>query len=402
MVILSQPKHFSLKLVIFLTVLAFLLPFLFYLYQIDLPPLPLWDETIHLPPIRAFLLKDGPPYPYGNNPPLGREIIGLSISIFGDKPFAHRLPSALCGAGLSALLFFGTTFLTKRISAGLLAAGFWMSSTLAFVHARVGTLDMMLALFFVGSLIAFLVVLNFEKITYKKLFLYLACLLASLASATKVLGLILFPLFLLGLGFIRKKWPLKESLVTFLVGSFLSLLLVFTLSYMIWGYAPTEILGQLQLIYQKQSTLHPDYKALSPWYHWFLFRGDHWYGTNPFKSQWAVLSINNPIIWVFGSLGVVVLMVRGLQKRVPRLGMLFLCIIMQILFWTIFKRQTILYYALPMVPLFCMAIPWSLSELTTSKKSLRGPYFAISCSILLGANLFFWHYFPQLRIRPFF
>jgi len=84
---------------------------------------------------------DGCAYEW-THPPLAKLIMSWSIRLFGDAPWAWRLPSALLGALLPLLVYLIGRRLFERDWIALLAAAFAALDTLPLFSARIGMNDM--------------------------------------------------------------------------------------------------------------------------------------------------------------------------------------------------------------------------------------------------------------------
>ena len=373
-----------------------LLPF--YLFRLDFPPVQVWDEQYHVPAAQSYLGGLKSAYRNPGNPPLGKELIALSIRLFGDQPWAHRLPSALSAAGVGALLFLGAWYLCAAWESGLLALLFWLGSPLAYLHARLAMLDMPTALFYCAGLLAFLPVLKNPGDPGRRRWIVFACLLAALGTAIKVIVASLFPLFFLGLFLVRDRLPLKRSLPTFFGSAFFLTILAWLLAYGILGIGPSELPKQIRRMVQVQSTMHKDYAGLSSWQDWFLGRGSLWFHSEktPQGERFAALCANNPLLWIPGALALLGLLWRGLRGT-PLATYLALAVPIQILCWMLLKSQWILSYGLPMEPVFCLAIPFLLHKQFQAKPGGR-KFAALWGFCLALAGIF---YFAKIHSQVF-
>jgi 4-amino-4-deoxy-L-arabinose transferase-like glycosyltransferase len=124
----------------------------------------IFDEAYYVNAARVILGHPATPHyadspagldPNTEHPPLGKVAIAASISVFGENGLGYRLPSVV--AGLIALVVLFQIIRVTDASAWLavLVVGLVSFDNLSFVHARIGTLDMLvLAPMLVGSWLA--------------------------------------------------------------------------------------------------------------------------------------------------------------------------------------------------------------------------------------------------------
>ena len=91
--------------------------------------------------------------PYFEKPPLLYWANAGSFALFGETPFAARLPTRIAGLGTALLVLFGVGRLWGRRT-GLLAAAFFLVSPLAFTFSRLNLTDGVLTFFFTATLVA--------------------------------------------------------------------------------------------------------------------------------------------------------------------------------------------------------------------------------------------------------
>ncbi|MDL1872104.1 phospholipid carrier-dependent glycosyltransferase [Deltaproteobacteria bacterium PRO3] len=382
------------KPVIFLTILIFIGLSLVYTLRLDRPEVLVWDEQYHVAAAQSYRTGYKPAYLNRRNPPLGKELIALSARLFGKNYFAYRLPSALSAAALGALLFWTAAWLTRRWEGGLLALLFWLSSTLAFLHARLAMLDMAATLFFFAGLAAFLPVLKDPGGRHPARWIHLACLSAALGGAVKPIGYLLLPLFFLGLVAVRDAYPLRRSLPQLLAAALWTIVVTLVACYGVLGFAPAEIVTEIRRIFALQGFLHKDHPGLSSWHEWFLGRGELWYLSQPGPEgrRFAALCVQNPVLFGLGAFSGLGLAIRAALRKDPVDVFLAAAVPAQLLFWAIFKEQTILSYALPMVPVFCLNIAYALSL------AVRPTAYYRVWALCLGtaSGIFFYKAFPEV------
>lgn len=114
----------------------------------------IFDETYYVNAARVIdglALPDKAPYatappfidPNMEHPPLGKALIALSMSLFGDQAIGWRLPSIVTGMLSIVAIWSIVQVLTRRPWIALLAATLLSLDVLSFIHGRIGTLDMM-------------------------------------------------------------------------------------------------------------------------------------------------------------------------------------------------------------------------------------------------------------------
>ena len=80
--------------------------------------------------------------PNVEHPPLGKVLIALSMAVFGDNGLGYRLPSVLFGMVALGALFLIVRAAGETAWLAILAVALFAFDNLAFVHGRIGTLDM--------------------------------------------------------------------------------------------------------------------------------------------------------------------------------------------------------------------------------------------------------------------
>lgn len=139
---LSQPDWRDLLAAAALALLALGL----FLWRIGDPARLNFDETHYVP--AAHVLIDLAALPNAEHPPLGKLLIGLSFSWFGDTPGGTRVMSALFGALTVLSGVMAARWLFLRRPAALMTGAFMLFSQTLFVQARIAMLD----IFMVGFL----------------------------------------------------------------------------------------------------------------------------------------------------------------------------------------------------------------------------------------------------------
>jgi dolichyl-phosphate-mannose-protein mannosyltransferase len=163
-----------------------------FTFRLGQPNGPVFDEPCYVAGAKA--LMHGLPDANPEHPPMGKLIIGLGISAFGDTPFGWRIASAVAGSLTVAGAYLLIQTLTVSYEAGVLAAILLTFNNFTFVLARVAMLEIFILLFLVWAILAWL----------QKLFV-VAGFLFGLAVATKWSALVVFAV-ILGVTFIYQRW----------------------------------------------------------------------------------------------------------------------------------------------------------------------------------------------------
>jgi dolichyl-phosphate-mannose-protein mannosyltransferase len=295
----------------------FLLSYLGFLAGIDTPDFPYFDETHYVPAARQ-LLETHFSVPTLNleHPPLAKELMALSIWLFGDNPFGWRTMSALFGAlAMTGIYLCGRALFSDRRIA-IWATAIAALNQMLFVQARVGMLDIFALAFVLWGLAAFM--MSFRSDARTRALLYGAGLCLGLATACKWSGVFAWGMCIAVVAVVltQQSWRMqfedpqptdwyRRDLWADMRGRDwlmclgLVPLAVYIAAYLpIYGFSPAAILEAQRRIFHDNATLvtpHPYMSAWPSWPFlvrpvWFLFEkaGDDRY--------WAVLSLGNPVV----------------------------------------------------------------------------------------------------------
>lgn len=118
---------------------------LLILVRLGIPSQPYFDEVHYLPAARALLEMSEPLN--REHPMLGKELIALSMAIFGDRPFGWRALPALFGA-LALFAFMRALWHASLSRFATIVGGLLLASAFPlFVHARIAMLDIFMVSF---------------------------------------------------------------------------------------------------------------------------------------------------------------------------------------------------------------------------------------------------------------
>lgn len=267
-----------------------------HLWRLSIPPQYVFDEIYYVPAARALIANQRDPN--WVHPPLGKGEIAASISLFGDRPFAWRLPSVIAAAFavgffyLLALDLFQSQFLA--FYAGLL----YLMDGLSFVQARLATLDMI----GVGFLLPSLYFFRKEKYPLCSLFF-------ALSLSCKWTALFALPVFLFSKIPLNRNALRTLTLHVLLPSIFIYLLIFrlltfgdnsFTHTFSLrneWYWMKTMVTGHISAVkfHLRPSMEHP-YKA--PWWKWLLLIRPIWYAYQKHGDViQGIIALPNPLLW---------------------------------------------------------------------------------------------------------
>jgi len=135
---------------------------------------------------------------YFEKPPIGYWIEGASFLLFGETPFAARLPSALA-AGLTALILF---FLAQHFFPGksppVFASFIFLTCVEVGIIGTINILDGILSLFLTGTMATFFLALESQQSSGReRAYLFISGLFCGLAFLTKGFLAVAVPVFIL-------------------------------------------------------------------------------------------------------------------------------------------------------------------------------------------------------------
>lgn len=367
------------------------------LFRIDSPARSFFDE-------RAFYIEGAKSYLTGfadpnlEHPPLGKEIMALSIKFFGDNPWGWRVPSVLFGTigilltYLLAKKIFGSTKIAL-VSALLLTFDF-----LWFVHSRIGLLEIFLAVF---CLTAVYFLWGFYQKSNWKNGLWFA-FFTGLAVSTKWTGVFLLPAA--GILFLIKYFSSKPKID---FGSVISMVVTIVLlaTTVYWVSFQPYLKGQdlpwfwnrqvAMWQYHTQEIKSDNAGASRPW-SWGLDPLQPYYTSPQTKSY--VISFANPVLLWGGLLGFGYWLVRNFRNWGTNTGFLVVMVLAFWWPWLLVSRYTFFYYFLTAMPFLAIILARSLEGIEGSNWRFKNLF---SVEILLTGNaLAFILIYPLLTALP--
>ncbi len=135
----------------------FLIAHAAFVVRLSTPEKFVFDEVHYVPAARQMLepvMRE--PMLNPMHPPLGKQIIALSIRIFGDNAFAWRYPAALFGAICLVAIYLGALALFSGQAPAIAASLIAFFNQMLFVQSRIAMLDIFALGFSLCGIAAFM------------------------------------------------------------------------------------------------------------------------------------------------------------------------------------------------------------------------------------------------------
>jgi predicted membrane-bound dolichyl-phosphate-mannose-protein mannosyltransferase len=310
------------------------------------------------------------------HPPLGKDLIALSIRFFGMTPFAWRLPGVLFGIFMIPLLYFFAREVFASNRWAFFSAFIFTFDFMHFAQTRIATIDTYVT-FFVIAMYFFMFkytrALKREEIAIHWLGLCGACMGLAIASKWQgVYGALGLPvLFFPALYGLFKKHGVRNAAITLVccAGFFIIIPIgIYMLSYIPFvlasGGGARTIWDNQQQMYWYHSTLVSEHAFASAWWQWPLIIRPIYYYANTVSDtlRQGISSFGNPAVW-WGGIIATVYAVYTLRRRFDyTLVFLLVAYAAQYLPWVLVGRLTYIYHYFPSVPFVVMLIVYSLKN----------------------------------------
>lgn len=395
---------------IFLWTVAILVYLGLYGFRLSFPNEMYFDEIYEVKTARLLLDLAG----YDStHPPLGHMLMSLSILIFGDYPWVWRLPSLLAGLGSLMVLYALTKQLTSSARTAFFAVFLFGLGGLPFTQARIGTLNAVMLLLTLSSLLCFVKYAILKQWSQGKAF-FLSGLFLGLALSTRWVSVLTY----LAMGFLYLKLLKEEkdkgALLknTFLCFILLPLFIYFSIFALIPAIAHFNWRGfhwswimkfQLDQIHYNL-TLKKEHLYGSEWWGWpFLVRPIWYY----FKSEInqilpnhtlikGIFCIGNPaIFWTF-PLALAYVLWNFVKNKVWVAGFVIVGFFSQWLPWAFVSRVKFFHYFYPVLPFAVIALALGLEKIWRTGKPGR---ILVTAYLVLVAGMFAYWY-PLLNGMP--
>lgn len=383
--------------------------------RLGLPTKPYFDEIHYLPAARQIWELDK--FVNREHPLLGKELIGLGIHLFGDRPIGWRIIPALAGtltlfAAMRALWFATMSRFATLAYGVLLATGFYI-----FVNARIAMLDIFMVAFAAFAYWHLAAAIREPEQARRRLALAgigLGLSLASKWSAAPcaVLPGIAFLLVRFGAGrrrllLSRRGAPVPG--VSLLEAAFwlgVLPLAVYSITYIpAWFFAegaigskggsPNFLALHTEAVRLQESVIkkHP---YMSRWPQWVLNSRSIWYLYEPVDgAQRGIVLIGNPLTTILALPAIVWAASEAVLRRNAAAAAVTLVYAVTLGFWIVSDKpiQFLYHYFLPSMALFA-ALALALNALWQ-----RGHRLLALLPLVVSAGLFIYFY-PILSAAP--
>lgn len=347
-------------------------------YRLGRPDSLVFDEVYYVDGARD-LLKYGVEVT-GNNPEfivhpaIGKWLIALGITLFGDTSLGWRAVGALIGVANVLLIYLIAKRLFCSEIIALLASSLLAIDGLAIVMSRTALLD---------NTLTFFILLSFYFLIQQRYLLMGVAL--GLALSTKWSALyFVFAFTLVALvRMFRNRAQLRlqrESLA--IVGANIICILIYILSWLGWfisnrGWARDSSSNPLialwnyhREIYGFHSTLSVDHNYSSHPWSWlvmgrptsFFYQSPQGCGSEQCSQE--ILALGNPILWWFATIAIAALIGYWLHRRDQITTLILVGFLAGYLPWFFFPDRTMFtFYAVVILPFLILAVAYLAKEL---------------------------------------
>jgi dolichyl-phosphate-mannose-protein mannosyltransferase len=307
------------------------------------------------------------------HPELGTLAIAAGIALFGDGPWGWRVPAALAGTLLIALVYplARRLFLPPvwALAATVLAA----ADTMLIVESRLAVLDAFVAL---GSAACVYCALRATSSPSFARWTVLCGLAGGAAVASKWSGALAIFAALVILALCARRLGARRLIaaVTAIPALSLGLYLASYAGYFLSGHSFGDWLHLQRYMLGFNWGVRGTVSFASRPVTWLFDVHPIWYryleGSSGVVGQ---ISIGNPLLWWAAALALVVLGVLALVRRDLRLGLPPLLVALLYLPWLATSRQAYIFYMTPVVPFLAILVASALSRIAGRRAAPCAP-----------------------------
>jgi dolichyl-phosphate-mannose--protein O-mannosyl transferase len=347
------------------------------------------------------------------HPHMGKNIIALSIKIFGMTPFAWRLPGMLFGILMIPLIYAFARFMFCSNKFALFAAVIFTFDFMHFTQTRIGQIETFVVFFVIAMfLFMYLYVRGVEKNSFKHSLLLLALcgLSMSLAISTKWQGLYgAVGLAILFFPALRRLYKIDSKQAKITIASCFGFFVLLPLVIYVLSYIPAiiasgfaffdketikAIIHEQRFMFGYHSNLVAVHSFSSAWWTWPFNITPVFMHINTVSEtvKQGISSFGNPAVWWFGIFATCYA-IFSLTKKLNR-DVIFILVAyaVQYIPWIFVSRISFLYYYFPSIPFVVLLITWFF------KNHVKRPAIVYGYMILVVA--LFALFYPVLSGYP--
>ncbi len=305
------------------------------------------------------------------HPDLAKLAIAAGIALLGDDPWGWRVPAALAGIALIALVFPLARRLGLTDEWALAALVLAAADPMLMLESRLAVLDMFVAL---GTALSIYLALRYVQAGFRLRWLVACAVALGAAVACKWSGLLALPAVLLVLvpPLVRNRGRVRLlPLVGVLVLVPLAVYLVSSLPYFVAGHGPGDWLRLQEHMATFGWGVKGDRSFASPPRTWPFDVHPIWYKWSvDQRGTVGLLAIGNFLLWWASIAAWVVLGMLAVLRRDWRLGVVPAIVGVLYLPWLLTTRQTYIYYMVPVVPLLAVLVATALGRIAGASWAL--------------------------------
>lgn len=311
-----------------------------------------FDEVYHAFTAKVMLHNDPKAWEWWNpnpegfayewtHPPVAKEVMAISMRIFGENSFAYRLPAALLGVGVVFLIYKVASVLFND-EVGLLSAAVFSLDGLGLVMSRIGMNDIYVVFFMLLTLFLFLKHKNF-----------LGGLSLGLAAASKWTTLWFIPVLILAFLLLKRKF--KISLLWFVILP----PLVYVATYIpqfVSGHGFDIFWGMQKQMWWYHTQLVATHPFSSSWWTWPLLLRPIWVYTSGETNGMVsnIYGMGNPLVFWGGLVSAIISLKYIFVEKRKKLLLVLGAYLGLFTPWALSPRIMFFYHYFPAVPFLCM------------------------------------------------
>ena len=376
--------------------------------RLTIPSIAYFDEVHYVPALREWIALDH--FTNREHPPLAKQLLALSVLVFGDNPLGWRALPVLAGAlalfAAMRALWFATLSRFATLGYGvLLVTGFHL-----FVNARIAMLDIFYLAFLALAFWQGAAAMREPETGRRRLAIMGVAL--GLAMAAKWNALVLAPVP--GLVFLGLRWAAGRRRL-FLSRRGLPVPGITLVEAALWlgivplvvyaatcsAGAPRDIIDLHRTMLTMQENVVKPHPYQSVWWQWVLNLRAIWYLYEPVDGAYrGILLIGNPLTMLLGLPALGWCLWRGLVARSggardPVALSVALLYLLTLGFWIVAAKPIQFYYHYMLPSMFLLAaLALALDTLWRS-----GHRWLALTPLAISAALFAWFY-PILSAAP--